>query len=69
MKIRKPDEMEKHHNAIASRNGFVFYAAALLVWSIYSQVTTGNGGWQFAIMTGGPIVFFGTRVYYDRKTK
>lgn len=69
MKIRKPDEMEKHHNAIASRNGFVFYAAVLLIWSIYSQIITGNGGWPFTILLGGNMVFLGTRTYYDHKTK
>lgn len=66
----KNDEMEKHHSDKAARNGFKFYLAALLIWSIYDQVKSGGfGDINFAIMMGGVAVYFGSRAFYNRKTR
>jgi low affinity Fe/Cu permease len=68
MKIEKSDEKEKYINYKSAKNGFVFYAVALLIWSIYSQFTSkGHISWQTTIMTCGVAVFLISRVYYSQK--
>lgn len=68
MKMRKQDEMEKYQSDKAAKYGFLFYTVVLLLWSIYNQITSkGNGGWQYSILLGGIVVYFVSRVYFNRK--
>ncbi|RLQ93862.1 hypothetical protein [Falsibacillus albus] len=67
--MRKADEMEKAHNDKSAKNAFLFYTAALLIWSMYDLFTKGKTGWEFTVLLIGNAIFFWTRVAYDRKTR
>lgn len=67
MKLKKADEMEKYENKQAAKNSFLFYTAALLIWTLYDFITTGQRGIEFLILMIGVAIFFWTRVYYKRK--
>ncbi|MCQ9284384.1 hypothetical protein [Priestia aryabhattai] len=67
MKVKKADEMEKFEIKQAARNGFLFYTVALLIWSSYDFIKTGERGWEATILLVGLCVYFWTLVYYKRK--
>ncbi|SDL81669.1 hypothetical protein SAMN05216244_0857 [Sediminibacillus halophilus] len=66
--MRKPDEMERHHNYVACRNAFVFYSIVLLIWSFWSFIETREVGWEFITLLIGVAVFWFTRLFLARKT-
>ncbi|TJZ32369.1 hypothetical protein FA002_24035 [Priestia megaterium] len=45
----------------------LFYTVALLIWTLYDFITTGQRGIEFLILMIGVAIFFWTRVYYKRK--
>ncbi|MFD0869467.1 Uncharacterised protein [Chlamydia abortus] len=65
--LRKADEMERYQSDKSARNAFVFFTVALLAWSLTNFFTVGKTGWEFTILLGGNVVFFGSRVFYKRK--
>ncbi|WP_047980235.1 hypothetical protein [Ornithinibacillus contaminans] len=67
MNFRKADEMERYHSDQSSKYGFVFYTIALLAWSLYDFIVTGDYGWQMTILLLGSAVYFWSRVVYSRK--
>ncbi len=67
MNIEKPDEMERFQNGKAALFTFAFYGLALLAWSFYEFFTKGDLGWQFIILLMGNVIFFGSRLIYNRK--
>ncbi|EEM92227.1 MULTISPECIES: hypothetical protein [Bacillus cereus group] len=67
MWIQKQDEMEKHHVAKASKNGFMVYTALLLIWSLYDNFRNGHLGNAFLILSIGNAVYFWTLVVQKRK--
>jgi len=67
MRLRKPDEMEKHQSDQSAKNGFIFYTLALFIWSMYDFFIKGNSGWQFTILLLGNVVYFWSRMIYNRK--
>ncbi|WP_179281030.1 hypothetical protein [Paenibacillus sp. XY044] len=69
MKIRRADEMEQYHTMKSAKNAYIFFTAALLVWSLVNLISTGKTGWEFSILLIGNAVFWWTRVIYKRKTE
>ena len=69
MKIRKPDEMEQKHYLMSAKNAFIFYVIALLIWSAYDLVTTGDTGWQMTILLVGAAIFWWSKVIFYRDTE
>ncbi|WP_435923575.1 hypothetical protein [Paenibacillus sp. DYY-L-2] len=67
MKFRKADEMEQYMSDRSAKYGFIFYTLALLVWSLVHFFTQGETGWEFSVMLGGCVVYFGSRVLFNRK--
>ncbi|MBE5103469.1 hypothetical protein [Priestia aryabhattai] len=67
MRIKKADEMEIYENKQAAKNSFLFYTAALLLWTLYDFIVKGQRGIEFLILMIGTAIFFWTRVYYKRK--
>lgn len=67
MKLRKADEMEQYQNDKSAKNAYVFFTAALLVWSLINFFTKGHTGWEFSILLLGNTVFWWSRVFYKRK--
>lgn len=51
----------------ASIYGFLFYGAALLVWSIYDFFVNDIFGWQFPILFIGFAIFLWTKFFYQQK--
>lgn len=68
MKIQKADEMERYHSDQSAKNGFIFYTLALLIWSLVHFLAKGETGWEFTVMLAGCAVYFGSRVFFNRKT-
>jgi hypothetical protein len=66
--VRKADEMKKRQAHKSAVIAFVFYGIALLIYSIYSVVTTGKLGIPFIIFILGQMVFFISNLIYRNKT-
>ena len=71
MKLRKPDEMEQKHYLMSAKNAFIFYILALLIWSVYEFITTGDTGWQMTILLVGAAIFWWSKLslYQDAETE
>lgn len=67
MKLRKADEMEQYQNDKSAKNAYIFFTAALLIWSLFKFFTEGKTGWEFAVLLTGNAVFLWSRVIYKRK--
>ncbi|WP_036696308.1 hypothetical protein [Paenibacillus taiwanensis] len=69
IKLRKADEMEQFYNEKSTKNGFLFYTAALLGWALYDFFTKGTPGLQMTLLLIGCAVYFWSRVSYNYKMK
>lgn len=67
MIIRKADEMERFQSEKSAVYAFAFYGLALLVWSLYDFIIKGELGLQFIILDIGIVIFFGSKLIYNRK--
>jgi hypothetical protein len=67
--LRKADEMETYQNEKSAKYAFLFYTAALFIWSLYAFFAKGETGWQFTILLMGNAIFFWSRVVYKRKMR
>lgn len=65
--MRKSDEMEQYQANQAGKFTFIFYTLALLVYSIYHYLNTGELGIPFIIFIAGQVVYFASTVYYRNK--
>lgn len=67
--MKRPDEMEKY---LANRSGIIgynFYNIALLIFSIYQFMNTGELGIPFIILAAGLILYFVSNLYYRNNMK
>ncbi|USK99698.1 hypothetical protein [Bacillus tropicus] len=67
MKFRRRDEPEQYQVDNASRNAFMFYTVALLIWSLLDDYRTFHLGNEFLILSLGNAVYFTTLVVQNRK--
>ncbi|MDF9507952.1 hypothetical protein P5808_29755 [Bacillus cereus] len=67
MKFRRQDETEPYQVDNASRNAFMFYTVALLIWSLLENFRTAHLGNEFLILGLGNAVYFTTLVVQNRK--
>ncbi|MFC6456321.1 MULTISPECIES: hypothetical protein [Paenibacillus] len=65
--MRKADEMEQYQNDKSAKNAYLFFTAALLIWSLIDFFSNGKTGWEFTILLIGNAIFLWTRVFYKRK--
>ena len=61
------DQKKKILKDNAAIYAFLFYGAALLVWSIYDIFVNDIFGWQFPILFIGFAIFLWTKFFYQQK--
>ncbi len=69
MNIKKADEMERFQNEKSAVYAFAFYGLALLAWSLFDFFSKGELSLQFTILLTGNVIFFGSRLIYNRKMR
>lgn len=69
MNIEKVDEMERFQNEKSAVYAFMFYDMALLIWALFDFFSRGELGLQFTILLAGNVIFFGSRLMYNKKMR
>lgn len=67
MKLRKTGKKKKNQKDKSSAYGFLFYSAALFVWSIYDFFINDRTGWQMPIVFIGISIYLWSKVFYQQQ--
>lgn len=65
--MTKKNQMNKSLDNKSASMAFVFYAIALLIYSIYSVSTTGELGIPFIILMAGLVIYFSSLLIFRKK--